>query len=397
MYYLQSIKDTILPDIGEAVKRLKQADQPDPEQRDVRPLMAILAKMSQALPRLRGHVLTRRVAISAFGWKLVPYNAADADRAILATQRLRRIITRLLQWHTMTPMFGASAVEITWDTSTSVGTQPKILRRYHPTEIERVDDDPFHINILLDGDTINRKAVATDDPRGWLVDVDESMQMTGGILRSLIFHEILLNESLQEWHWFNLKLKGIIQAQLEEWAGDEDKAAAAAQLRQVATNNYSLTSTAVQYKFNQVTDAAGSGSFKAFKDALESDRAITILGQANTTELPNGGGSRAALQVLQLISADIHYDDMQRIETQINDQLLLHDWQMNSEPSAVEAPWRFQIDLSEETDREKEARTISELLASGVPLLKSEVYGRTGFTVPEPGAAVVEPKSTGGF
>lgn len=397
MYALQSIKDTLLPDIDEAVKRLRQADDPTPANRDVRPLMAILAKMANVIPRLRGQLRTRRVAVSAFGWKITPHDRADTDRAAQAAQRLARVIRFAQNSHHFTPAFGVLAIELDWVTGTPIGTVPVVLRRCHPTEVERIT--PTEIATLADGDTLVRTPITPEESSGWLIDIEQDALVVGGLLRSLVFHEILLHESTKEWHHYNQKLKGIAQAILEEWAGDDDKAAAAAQLKALATNNYSVTSKAVEYRFSEMTAAGGNTSFEAFKKALEADRSITILGQANTTELPQNGGSRAALEILRLISADIHYDDMQRFEALMNEQLLLNDFRINYDPTAVAVPWEFRLDLSEEQDREKNARTITELLGIGIPLLRSEVYGQTGFTAPQPGDDVITPPqpNTGGF
>lgn len=397
MYTLQTIKDVLLPDIDEAVKRLKQADDPDPANRDVRPLMAILAKMSQVVPRLRGQIRTRRVAVSAFGWKIVPYDRTDTERAAQAAQRLANVIRFAQNSHAFAPCFGALAMELTWQTNTPVGTTPTVVRRCHPTEVERLTTTD--VAILADGDTLQRTPITPEQRDGWLIDIEHDALVAGGLLRSLIFHEILLHESTREWNWYNQKLKGISQAMLEEWAGDDDKATAAAQLRQLAENSYSITSTAVEYKHTQMTATGGYSSFESFRKALEADRSIALLGQANTTELPNNGGSRAALEILRLISADIHYDDMQRFEALINDQLLPADFRMNFDKAAVTVPWRFTLDLSEEQDREKNARTITELLGNGIPLLRSEVYGQTGFSVPQEGDDVITPPqpNSGGF
>lgn len=82
---------------------------------------------------------------------------------------------------------------------------------------------------------------------------------------------------------------------------------------------------------------------------------------------------------------------MQRFEAMMNHQLLAADFRMNFDKAAVTVPWQFRLDLSEEQDREKNARTITELLGNGIPLLRSEVYGQTGFSVPQEGDDVITP------
>ena len=392
MFKLTALNNRRLPTIEDAVKYLKAADEEDPASRDVRGLMAIIAKMQEEIPRLRGIIGTRRAAIASFDWIITPNEPSDAERANQARLRCRRAINSIMFQHTDMPLNGALVDELTWDTQGLYGTTPKILKRFHPTEIERWGSDPSKLMLLADTANLTRIPIAAQNPQEYLVACDDSW-LQGGILRSLIPHEIILLGTIQEWNAFNAKLKGIIQAKIEEWASDDDKTTAAAALRQVAQHNYALTSKAVEYAYTKITDAAGSTSFKDLKAELEADRSITILGQANTTQLPNNGGSRAAVEILKLISADIHYTDMQKVEQLINEQLLTYDFQLNGNPAATEAPWEFKIDLSQERDTEKEARTATELLTNGVPLLKSEVYAKTGYTVPGDGDEVIEPKA----
>ena len=77
---------------------------------------------------------------------------------------------------------------------------------------------------------------------------------------------------------------------------------------------------------------------------INRDIAIAVLGQANTSELPNHGGSRAALEVLRLISKDIFYSDMVRVESIIN-RFLLIGYRLNYDKTAVKTPFNFRFDI----------------------------------------------------
>lgn len=391
MYIYSPLKKANMVRTDEVRKAIEKADNEDETKRDARDLMSILMRMVQTSPRLRGHILTRRTALTSFGWSIVPHEETDAERAEQARLRCGRMIAQLLRWHTDTPMFGVSATEIDWVPQPDGAKAPKVLRSVLPVELERPDRDPG--TIVLYEDVIaggkptgkfTRKTLSSDPAESWIVDCDESYEM-GGVLRALIYHEVLRQEMLLEWGNFNRKVKGIILAQYEEHAQDEDKDVALEALKSIVKNNYSLTSKDIAFSFQNLVDSIGATSFGDMISKIEDDQAIAILGQANITELPDQGGSRAAVQVQNLVRIDVHYSDIVRMEDVINDQLLLYDARLNVDATLAEAPWRFRFNISEEQDPEKNARTISELLQSGIPLRKAEVYDRVGFGEPDAG------------
>lgn len=368
------------PTTDEALDAMKRADAADATARDVRPLMSML-KRAATYPRMKGLIRTRRVAVSSFGWKFIS-DADHADDAARAKARCGAVIRRIIKHHTQTPLYGAMAVELDEWRITATGTAPTVRHVYDPVEVERLGGDPRDVAVLADAPTVTRRYIQQEEPKFWITDTDDSYEV-GGDLRTLLLDIILLSDTKVEWANLNRKLKGIIQALWEQWASQKDKQAAIDAIKTFITSNAAATSKSVDFKFHQVADGATSVSLKDFRQWLEDTLGITILGQANTTELPSGGGSRAALQILNLIRADIYYDDMIRVEDMINSQLLLWDYQLNHDASATQVPWRFAFDLSEEQDVEKNARIIVEAKTAGIPLLKAEVYERLGYTRPD--------------
>jgi phage gp29-like protein len=397
MYIYAPLKKKTFPTIAEARKALEAADNDDATKKDVRDLMSILMRMIEASPRLAGHILTRRTAVSSFSWSIIPSDSAFDDAAHAAMIRLRNIITSELNKHTDVPMFGVSATELDWVPQVDGSKKPMVLKSYLPIELERNTSDPRTINIYQD-EIVNGKPtgkfvkvpIGDQPPESWLVDCDESY-VPGGVLRSLIPHAIISLDMMMEWANFNKKIKGLILAQYEEHAQDQEKLVALEALKKIVTNNFALTSKDISFDFKNVVDSVGATSFSQQIGKIEDDESIAILGQANVTQLPDGGGSRAAVQVQNLVRADIYYSDISRFERRTNEQLLLADYRINVDPAAVEVPWRFAFALSEEKDAEKEARTIAELLQAGIPLKRDEVYERVGFSAPEATDEIIQP------
>ncbi|MCB0713405.1 MAG: DUF935 family protein [Ignavibacteriae bacterium] len=396
-YEYAPLKQRTFPTLKQASDALKRADNADPQARDVRPLMAILNAMAERSTRLAGHILTRKAAVCSYKWTVKPYETSDQERADKAAARCRRVINDVLGWHIDRHLYGAMAVELKWITGTPNGTAPKIIKSYLPTEVEKNGRNAEDVAILKGDQEFERFYPLQQDPvENWLIDVDDRTYR-GGILRTLAFHEILINENIQEWAAFNKKLKGIIQARFEQWATQEEKENAITALKQLAEHNYSATSKATEFVFNKTADYLGAAGFKDFKRELEQDRAITILGQANTPSLPASGGSRAALQVQSMITADIHHDSMVTAEQFTTDQLLLHDHRLNAEPNATDAPYYLEISLAEDRDPEKEARTIAYAKQAAIPVKKAEVYERLQYTQPEEGEDAFDWSNAGGM
>ena len=136
---------------------------------------------------------------------------------------------------------------------------------------------------------------------------------------------------------------------------------------------------------NELTNSKSLDSFKEFILLLNSETAIAIIGQSNTTELPNQGGSRAALQVLNLIRNDILFADMLSLKKIINEQVLLYDYKLNYEANANESPLHFDFVFDEAKDVETNARMLDVVTNIGMPIKKDEAYKLLNLTVPTDG------------
>lgn len=388
MFYQPTfLKDNLLPSFEQAKQAEKKAENPDIKVRDTRELMAILMRIVDANPRLRGHILTRRTALSSFSWDILPYDDAEAVRAEEAKTRLRKVIRRVIQHHTDAPLFGAGVIELQW--SEENGANGKLInnvRRLLPIEVMQPFSDMPLMQVSLD-----EKATKTplDTPMRYLVDV-YSDGAQGGTLRTILRQQILLDMQYRGFAEFNRRLKGVLLGKWKEGTEDTDKQITIDAIKNVGANDYAATADTITIDLVEAVSKGGHLAYTELIDRINANTAIAVLGQANTSEL-SGTGSRAALQVLKMISADIMFEDMLRVEAIINEQLLTYDFQMNYAIDAIEAPYKFAFNWHEENNSLTEAQVIREALAAGVPLPKSEVYQRIGYTMPAPETEVIAP------
>lgn len=393
-YQNADISKITFPTITKALTYLTKADNPVATERDTRPLFALLERVSQQ-SRIAGHLLTRKTAVTSFPFRIAPATEADGERAAEAAARVRKAVSKIGRYHTDVAFFGAMLLGVTWD-SGPLGMTPRIVRRYRPTEFARVGEDSV---ALLNDDGKVTTTISREEPNeNFLFDVDD-LPSVGGIARSIMFFAILAHENVTNWSNFNKRLKGVVagiidaekfQKAADALNWDESKMSEVAStlqssLKAAGEENYLQTINAVDVQFKKLVEAAAGTSFREFREALNSDIAIALLGQANTSEIAKGSGSRAGLQVLNLIRADIMLEDRDRVRNAAN-LLLEMDYVKNSGPLTTELPYSFEWIDDEAKDSESAARVYETLsrIPNAPPVSKKDFYTRTGLVPPDP-------------
>lgn len=389
-YVYEDLRNNILPPPERVFSIFQQADSPA-NSRDCRPLMEVEKKTVDVNLRLRGHLKIRKTAVTAFGWSIKTIDGKSDKYAERATLSLMRGINCLLENHAKIEAHGCALIENQWG---MVDEMQIISSEYiDPTLCEQGKNSITLLandSRLVRSKTINRH----DFDPNYILGLDNDSYERGGLLRTIFLYELIRREMIVENANFLKKVKGILQI-IDKGAGGTATAAAEKAARTAVKNNVVITNDLLEFKLNSIT--AAGGGFKELIELLNDEISIAILGQANTTQLPNAGGSRAALQVLKSISADIHYSDIIRVESIVNEQLLPVYWQLNQNKSAATAPLVFSINLFEEQDRESNAIVIRESLAQGIPLKKSEVYQQIGFSEPADSDVVFESTAQAGL
>lgn len=377
----------IYPKLNDFNKLAYQADSTPIRQRDTTVFFTILKRALSYNAKLFGHYNVRKSAVSSFTYSITAVDKKNQLKADAAKLRLQQAVSKLLDNQLKTICYGSllAAIEVL---NTPQGNRIVINKIFEPTEYD-YDDNIFYL-YNPGGKQKGYTSYDGDNTNNFLFDFVE-FPHRGGLLRSIMPAEILRMDMLLEEANYLRKLKGILQI-VNKGGSQEDQAAAQQAAQNVILDNFFISSDYIDLKLNQIASGQNSASFLNFRDAIDNSIAIALLGNANTSELPKYAGSRAALQVQRMISADIFYTDMNRAENLIN-KLLLIDFKLNYNVNAElnDLPWRFTFNLAEEQDIEKNAAAISELRRADIPLLKSEIYSKIGFTAPQQGDELLEP------
>ncbi len=367
----------LYPDLKTYLQQLKLCDDSTPDKRPIRTYVDIARPLKFNL-RLQGHVTTRTTALTSFGWSIIGLTDNVALDKLL--QRVKPVINKLIDRHVYTALFASSLYEFELNNG-EFGSQLKIKKAFKNWEYD-FDDSSLYFFDSLTGKYLNK--IPLGESTFYLFSSIES-EPFGGIMRGILINEILRFDMIMENANYLRKLKGILQI-LNKGAGPESEQAAVTAAQTAIKDNYLVTDEFIEFKLNQITTAAAGNSFKDFVQMLNDDNSISILGQANTAQLPAGGGSRAALQIQQLISKDIFYADMVRVEALCDNYLQL-DYAFNKGKGII--PYKFQFNIAEEKDIEKNASAL-QMITQVMPLKEDEAYAYVGFTPPKQGDKLLQ-------
>lgn len=336
------------------------------EKRDVRPLQACSMRVANASVRLAGDINTRLTAILSYDWNI--FSASGDDTSEIYSLN-KKIINTIIKSYIKCPLFGVFAISYDWEYNKEVNRfLPANINVYKPYELDYNDFGDVFVCKQKDDALIKSKLSENS------VYMVYNTDWIGGIMRSVLYLEVLKNITVQEWHVYNRKVKGLIQGKSD----GTDKSQLVSALRNFVNNNIAITDKDVEIVLNEL---AGSNynSYIEFINFIKNEVSVAILGQANISELPSNGGSRAALQVLQQIKQDIVYSDLRSIKDAVNQYL---EQYISINYGVTKNNFFFDFVYDTNDDLETNARVIEILLRAGLPLDKTEVYKKVGFNIP---------------
>lgn len=357
-------------------------DAPDP-----RKLYWLAERAIRTNTRLKGYLRVRRTALAAFDTQVLATDPSQQELADKAAARCALAFTRVINSVTRVAVFAANIYmlnreynEVTKEASIRATTPAQ----YTQLIVNRTDTDSVNYYTTDDAlkliSTMQTGLQTLNNGSTYLVETDSENGI--GDAEAIVRLEIMRYYALNDWANLNALLKGLIHAQ-DKGASDGEVDVVKSALASGRGGGF-LTSDMIEVTASRLTDGSGGNSLESFVKYIDSSLAIAILGQANTSELPANGGSRAGLQVQRAVSADIMYSDMIRVEKLCND-LLLQDYWWNHDVSKTKStcPWKFSFKIEQENNPLTNAEVLQTVLSSGLPVKADEAYSRVGFTRPE--------------
>lgn len=365
---------------------------------DPRKLYTLAERAIRTNTRLKGYLRVRRTALAAFDVQVLAADPTQQELANEAAARCNAAFTRIINSVTRVAVFGANTYKL--ERTTNESNTEAIVRVSTPAKFTQLivnSTDTDIVNYYTTDDKltlISELRSGLQQLKNGEVYLTETDSESGtGDAEAIVRLELMRYYALNDWANLNALLKGLIHAK-DKGASDGEAAVVKDALASGRGGGF-LTSDMIEVAVSKLTDGSGGNSIESFVKYIDSSLAIAILGQANTSELPASGGSRAGLQVQRAVSADIMYTDMIRVEKLCND-LLLQDywWNYDTSQLATTCPWKFSFKVEQENNPLTNAEVLQTVLASGLPVKADEAYSRVGFTRPDDVPDVIVPPTT---
>lgn len=389
-YVYSPLRKKLFVTIGEYNKAFKMVEQ-EPSDRDPRPMLSIVARFMEVNSRVSGLVRNAHDAIAGFPWRIAPSDPESKDAIRIATETQERFTAAGIHHHFDVLMDGEFAgltgLRQVFDKTTK-GKMTAAVEVIPSTQLVRhkASNGLQQVGLIKDASEFAVDEIPPEERSQFIFSYFNPFKSTrpeflGGLCRPAIPLTIIKNFTWQDWSQFTESYgQPFRTAAYEEGTKDEDKAAAKKALEEFGRNSWGIFSKSIEFKLQE---AARNGSVEAYQKLLESidaELAILFNGEANTSELPERGGSRAAVQTLKLISDDRMWWRLKRIEEIINEQHIAVDFRLNVSESDTTLRPRFEFVTEESQDREANARII-DILSATYDLDDEEVSRKTGFKV----------------
>ena len=376
MYSYQYNTNNIIPELDQIKSLFAFADNPNPDLCDQRPLNYVLTRLSSISPRLSGLILTRKTALTSFDYTLDSHPSIDFEKFRF---HMSNVISDILASVINSQLYGIAALSISWE---MLDNQfwPRIQYVYKPFQLEYdVNGNKSLITSFPDNSFKRTPLLPAENLL--VITPDGFNQCPGGILRGILLYEYLRDRTLQEWHESNRRIKGLIQAKTPPELSQQTSEA----LKSLLTSHFAVTPENVDFLLKELVSGKAIESFPKLLNELKNEVAIAILGQANIVELPPSGGSRAALQILNLIRNDILFADMQLAQNTINNQLLLHFYRLNFDKNASYCPFKFNFLFDEIANLDTNIKALSFAKDINLPLSQDDIYHKLALQKPSKG------------
>lgn len=385
MYNNADLLTTMVPSITVIAAARQAADRPNFSERDQRRFLSILEALPAADPRLEGLIGIRNTALASYDTRL-KYDE-DPQAAAESYEVLSDAILSYVASHSTAPLYGVSVARVRWRYSSD--WRPVLCEYFDPSDVE-VD---ANLQPYLWDHERSRRVPLIDSPEETYI-VDRVSKWAGGILRPIAVYESMIKEAIEEWRNLNKELKGLKVARVADSSDAEDQALAAEALKQLHSNSAAIVGQGVNFELTELAKAASAGSFDDFKRVLENSITIAILGQSEAAGLGNTtSGSRAAVEVVDMVRKDIIFQDMIRTTRRVQRGIVDQWWRRNRGESTP-CPYQFEFATEQAQDPLVNAQIVRTVLDAGIPIKTSEVYARIGFTVPVEGDEVISPSRT---
>ena len=387
------LTDNQLPTVGYLKQAIKQADQPDPALRDVRPIMAIVAAIPKADPDVAKNMQTRRLKVQAWPWSVqahIPRGLTTAPQ--IEEQRAAEIDERIRQCGIesdfdalINGLFnGVAAIEPVW--STADGGAHTIVQWDVIDAVDMIPDPQSVVGwsrAMYDSPTSSvlrlRRYVVPEEIIIAKYNPMKGIQSNyyGGLLRSVIWHTMLKHGAWYDWAKLGEKYGDPpIYARYPVGAPAADIEKAFEFLQHVAQDASAVIPEDIKIDLIEaLKSSVNIDVFDKFIERVSSRQEAIILGQdIVNSAAPNGNNAKAL--TANGTTDDLNWADIEWFQRILTHQLVQVDYRLNyGQPTSGYFP-RFVVNTDLGEDYKTNAMILSQAKSAGWDAADAEEVSR---------------------
>jgi len=216
------------------------------------------------------------------------------------------------------------------------------------------------------------------------------LPIRGGLARAAGWAYLFKNYILKDWVTFAEVFGQPLRiGKYGPGTTEQDKDTLLRAVANIGTDAAAIIPDSMVIEFTEARQTGSTDLFSRFCEYLDAQVSKAVLGQTLTTELPRGGGSRAAAEVHDRVRRDIVASDAKRLAASINRDLVRAIVDLNVGPQRVYPQLSFV--LPDDTDIRTFAEVVAMLVDRGLRIGQSSVLSRLGLSPATSGEAVLNP------
>ena len=272
---------------------------------------------------------------------------------------------------------GFSVTEIVWDMS-GKEWMPIRLDRVDPGWI-RFDTDDRRTPRLL-SDNGGTEELAPFKFITMFSTAKSGLPLRGGLARAAAWSYLFKNFNVKSWVQFSeVYGQPIRVGKFHSGASEDDKRTLLRAVSQIGRDAAAIIPQSMQIDFIEAKASGSMNLFKELADFLDQQVSKAVLGQTATTDAIAGG--HAVGQEHNDVRGDIERADCNQLEAILRRDLVQPIIDLNRGPQ--KAYPKLHIGRAEETDLAEFSSAVDKMARLGLPVSKTQIYGKMGLIEPE--------------
>lgn len=216
------------------------------------------------------------------------------------------------------------------------------------------------------------------------------LPIRGGLARAAGWSYLFKNYVLKDWITFaEVFGQPLRVGKYGNGATEQDKETLLQAVANIGTDAAAIIPESMVIEFTEARQSGSAELYQSFCEYLDAQVSKAVLGQTLTTEMPHGGGSRAAAEVHDSVRQDILSADARRLTATLNRDLVKPIVDLNFGPRRCYP--QLSLGLPDDSDTKQFVEIVAMLADRGLRISQRGILDKLGLPEAGPGEPILEP------